>query len=451
MCKSESRIQLLISLMLTGLWVLPCFADSQVRIVRLSDVQGEVQVDRRTGQGFERAFLNLPITQGMKIRTGNSGRAEIQFEDSSSLRIVPDTVIEIPQLSLRDSGGKVSEIHLQEGTAYINFLGTKDDELSVSFVREKVAFAHAAHLRIDVGDTDAAVAVFKGDVEVSGSSGTVQVDKNHTASFNLLDNDRHQLARNIEEEPFDSWDKRQNEYDELYAAKGQSNYSPYAYGNSDLNYYGNFTNVPGYGTLWQPYLAGAGWDPFMNGAWAFNPGFGYGWVSGYPWGWTPYHSGSWIYAGQYGWGWLPGGGWMGLNTMPVFVNAPGSFVPPRSPMLPGQRIIVANRGPVPTVVGRSAGKVEIPNNSAGLGIPRGGVKNLGQLSQTVQQHGAVTTRVQTAPIGFAGWQGGYGGARTRAGASGWDSAAGSSVSSTSTSSAHASSGHAAAGSVGAHH
>jgi len=443
MSKSELRIHLLIGLMLTCLSVLPCFADSQVRIVRLSDVQGDVKVDRKTGQGFEKAFLNLPITQGMKIRTGSSGRAQIQFEDSSSLRIVPNTVIEIPQLSLRDSGAKVSEIHLQEGTAYINFLGSKDDELSLTFVREKVALTHAAHLRVDVGDTDAAVAVFKGEVEVAGPSETVQVAKNHTANFDLLDNDRHQLAKNIEEEPFDSWDKHQNEYDELYAAKAQSNYSPYAYGNSDLNYYGNFMSVPGYGMLWQPFLVGAGWDPFMNGAWAFNPGFGYGWVSGYPWGWTPYHYGSWVYAPQYGWGWQPGGTWMGWNTLPVVVNAPSSYLPPRTPLLPGQRIIVANRGPVPTVQARSTGRIEIPNNSAGLGIPRGSVKNLGQLSQTAQQRGFVTTRIPTPAMGVSGWHGGYSG--SGASASGWQ---GSSSSVAATSSGHASSGHVA---VGSHH
>ncbi|MGA8152048.1 MAG: FecR family protein [Terriglobales bacterium] len=440
MFKSESRIQLLIGLMLASLWVLPCFADSQVRIVRLSDVQGEVQVDRRTGQGFEKAFLNLPITQGMKIRTGNSGRAEIQFEDSSSLRIVPNTVIEIPQLSLRDSGAKVSEIHLQEGTAYVNFLASKDDELTVTFVREKLTLARAAHLRVDVGDTDAAVAVFKGDVDVAGPSETVQVGKNHTVSFDLLNNERHQLAKSVDEEPFDSWDKRQNEYDELYASKAQSNYSPYAYGTSDLNYYGNFFNAPGYGMLWQPYLAGAGWDPFMNGAWAFNPGFGYGWVSGYPWGWTPYHYGSWVYLPQYGWGWQPGGSWMGWNTVPVVTNAPSTFVPPRSPLLPGQRIIVANRGPLPTVQGKSSGRVEIPNNSAGLGIPRGSIKDLGQLSQTVQQRGFVTTRVPTTPAGFSGGQVGFGGANSRGSAPVWR---GSNTSISAPPSAHASSGHVA--------
>ena len=401
-----------------GLSVLPCFADSQARIVRLSDVQGDVQIDRRTGQGFEKAFLNLPVTQGMKIRTGNSGRAELEFEDSSSLRLTPGTLIEIAQLSLRDSGGKISEVHLQEGTAYVNFLGSKDDELTVTFVRHQVSLNHAAHLRIDVGDTDAAVAVFKGDATLEGPAGTTQIESKHTAAIDLLDNDRQKVSKNIEEEPFDSWDKQQNQYDELYAAKSQSVYSPYAYGNSDLNYYGNFFNVTGYGMLWQPFFIGAGWDPFMNGAWAFNPGFGYGWVSGYPWGWTPYHYGSWVYLPAYGWAWQPGGAWMGYNTVPVLVNAPSGYLAPRSPLLPGQRIIVSNRGPMPTSPARSMSRIEIRNNSAGLGIPRGSVKNLDQLSQTVQQRGFATTRVATPA---ASWHGGFYESSARSG--GWNGGA----------------------------
>jgi hypothetical protein len=55
----------------------PSFADSQARIVRLSEVDGDVQIDRNSGQGYEKAFLNLPVTQGTKLRTGADGRAEI--------------------------------------------------------------------------------------------------------------------------------------------------------------------------------------------------------------------------------------------------------------------------------------------------------------------------------------------------------------------------------------
>ena len=70
-------------------------ADSQARIVRLSDVQGSVQIDKNTGMGFENAFLNLPVTQGTQLRTRDRGRAEIEFEDGSTLRLAPNTTVRV--------------------------------------------------------------------------------------------------------------------------------------------------------------------------------------------------------------------------------------------------------------------------------------------------------------------------------------------------------------------
>ena len=69
-----------------ALLALPAAADSQVRIVRLSDVQGRVQIDKNSGFGFENAFTNLPVMQGIQLRTGANGRAEVEFEDGSTLR-----------------------------------------------------------------------------------------------------------------------------------------------------------------------------------------------------------------------------------------------------------------------------------------------------------------------------------------------------------------------------
>jgi hypothetical protein len=383
----------------------PAFADSQARVVRLSEVQGDVRVDRNTGQGLEKAFLNLPITQGVKLQTGKDGRVEVEFEDGSTLRVTPETVISFPQLSLRDSGAKVSTVHLQEGSAYVNFAGAKDDEFTMTFAHEKLTLAHSAHLRLEMWDVDATLAVFNGEVQVQGDAGTVAVNKNHTAEFDLTDDDHYELAKSVEPDPFDEWDKEQNQYHQQYASNSYSSYSPYAYGTNDLNYYGSFSNVPGYGNVWQPYFVGAGWDPFQNGVWAFTPGFGYGWVSGYPWGWTPYHYGSWVYLPTGGWGWQPGGTWAGWST-PRIVHPPGNFLPPQPPSNLSHGTVVVNRGPVPVQLGRSFNRMEIAKNSAGLGIPRGSVKNLNELSGTVQQQGFATAKVHTAPVGVNWWHGG---------------------------------------------
>jgi hypothetical protein len=378
------------------------FADSQARIVRLGDAQGDVRIDRNTGQGYEKAFLNLPITQGMKIQTGNDGRTSLELEDGSTVRLTPDTVLEIPQLSLRDSGTKVSIFHLQEGMAYVTFLGAKDSDLTLTFARETIPVSQAVHLRIEVGDTDAAVAVFKGAVHIAAPSGIVEVGKGKTAAFDFID-DSNKLASEIEEDPFDSWDKQQIQYQQEYSSKSYASYSPYPYGTSDLNYYGSFFDAPGYGSVWQPYFAGAGWDPFMNGAWAFYPGLGYGFVSGYPWGWTPYHYGSWVYLPSSGWAWQPGGAWTGTNTVPVVSHPPLHFSGPQAPTTPGLRLQAVNKGASTTQVGKSLNHVQIPMNSAGLGIPRGTVTDLRGLSHTAQQKGFATTNLHAGPTGLSSW------------------------------------------------
>src|ERR1700722_4316879 len=180
-----------------ALLALPALADSQARIVRLSDVQGTVQIDKNTGMGFENAFLNLPITQGTQLRTADRGRAEIEFEDGSKMRLTPNTTIEFSTLGLSDAGKHISVVNLVEGMAYVNWLGKSGDEFCVNFSREKVALDHAAHFRVSTSTEVARLAVFKGDVEVEGPEGKLAVEKKKTASFDAADNDKSTVADNI--------------------------------------------------------------------------------------------------------------------------------------------------------------------------------------------------------------------------------------------------------------
>jgi hypothetical protein len=373
------------------------FGDSQVRIVRLSDVQGVVEVDRNL-HGFEKAFLNLPITQNNAVRTETDGRAQIEFEDGSVLRMTPATTIEFTKLSLGDSGTRMSTVALKSGVTYVDFKDKKDAQLSLIFGREKVVLTRPAHLRIEVSDKSAAVADFGGDVAVESPSGAVQLSKNRTAIFNLDDKDGGKVAKYVDPGPYDAWDKKDEQYQQRYNSSVLSTTSSYTYGLADLNYYGSFFNAPGYGLMWQPYFAGANWDPFMDGAWAFYPGTGYGWVSGYPWGWTPYHSGAWTFISGTGWAWQPGGTWMGVNTRPRVLNSPANFVAPSAPATTGRNLIAVNRGPSTTFVGHSTTRVVLRNNSAGLGVPRGEVNNLAQISQRVNVQGAAVARIHSAAV-----------------------------------------------------
>jgi len=379
---STRKLSIVLALTVMACWMaVPGFADSQARIVRLSQVDGQVQIDRNTGQGYEKAFLNLPIAQGAKVRTGADGRAEIEFEDGSTLRVTPDTAVEFSELARRDTGAGVSSLNLQSGTAYLNFKADKSgQEFLLAFGNEKLALTKAAHLRVEIKDSKATVAVFKGNIEVEGASGKVEVEKKHSATFDLAGTSPYILANNLEPNSYDEWDKQQDKYHEQYSVSASNSFSPYGYGVSDLNYYGSFYNMAGYGMLWQPYLVGAGWDPFMAGAWMWYPGAGYSWISSYPWGWTPYRYGSWLYLPTYGWFWQPGG-WSGWNNVPRITNPPRQFSSPKPPATPGQVLVVNRSAQSPSSAEMVQNRIRFNSASAGLGVPRGSVRDLGKISR----------------------------------------------------------------------
>jgi hypothetical protein len=328
-------------------------ADSRARIVRLSLVEGDVQLDQRTGQGYDRAVMNMPVVEGLRLWTrGGDSLAEVELEDGSSIRLTPDTIVEFEELGLRSSGDRVTSVELQEGTAYFD-INEKNHDFRVTFGGQQLSLSKSARFRLRVDRSDVKLAVYKGELDVRTGATEVAVRKNETLTLDLSDPGRYMLAKGISDDSYDDWSEERAKYRETYTSAGYSAYSGYSpyysYGVSDLQYYGSYFNAPGYGWMWRPRHVWAGWNPFLDGAWAWYPGFGYMWVSAYPWGWIPYRYGSWYFVPTYGWCWRPGTTWNRWAPVSVVNRAPSGWVaprPPASPPTPGRISVVSvGRGP----------------------------------------------------------------------------------------------------------
>src|SRR5882762_1364018 len=375
--------------------VVSASAESKARIVRLSQVQGTVQIDRAAGDGFDKAFINLPVIEGSKLKTGKDGRAEVEFEDGSALRLAPGSEVDFTRLALGDDGQKLSAVQLVSGTVYANFHPKKSankagDQFTLNFAHESVTVAGAAHFRVELdGTSKATLAVFKGKVSATSPSGEFEVAEKHSATIDVAKDDRAEkdtfvITKNYEVEPSDAWDRHQTDYHDRYASTGGSGISsPYGYGMSDLNYYGSFMNVAGYGNVWQPYFIDAAWSPFQDGGWAFYPGAGYMWVSGYPWGWMPYNYGNWAFIPGFGWVWQPGyyNPWYGI---PQVVNPPVRTKVPTPPVR-GHQTVMVGQGLAANPVAGASRRLTINPGSAGFGVPRGSVRHLDHVAKTMDR------------------------------------------------------------------
>jgi FecR protein len=288
---------------------------SYARIVRLSFVSGDVQIVRTDQSNkWEPAVMNMPVEQGFAIGT-NNGRAEIEFEQGSTLWLAENSVVQFTELAL-SNGGRITRMTLSEGTATFNTNLSAGDKFEVAAPSFRIDPANKSEFRVGVLSKSGAVNVFSGKVTVNTEKATQEVDKGQTIAVDRKSSE-FAVKRNPSTDEWDHWvmtrmsaETAEESHTALYSD------APFTYGMADLAAYGTWGYFPGFGYGWQPWGVAAGWAPFMNGNWMMYPSFGWTWISAEPWGWVPYHFGAWQYSPAFGWIWMPGtyGMW---NAAPV--------------------------------------------------------------------------------------------------------------------------------------
>jgi hypothetical protein len=81
-----------------------------------------------------------------------------------------------------------------------------------------------------------------------------------------------------------------------------------SYFHQELAPYGRWVSTAAYGEVWCPTVVAAGWQPYLDGEWAYTD-YGWTWVSYDPFGPDPFHYGTWVWIDSCGWSWVPGFVW----------------------------------------------------------------------------------------------------------------------------------------------
>ena len=349
-------------------------ADDQIRAVRLSNVVGSVQILAGTETQFSQAYPNMPLLQGSTLKTGEDGRAEVQLEDGSMIRLTPNSSAAMTVLGRDSQGNSKTEVDLLTGLSYVEMKGTANQRFVVHFNGNEVISPAPVKFRVNLDGNPVEFAVLDGSAHLSnGTAYAVDVHANETIRFDPGNSTRYFLAQGIDPDSWDQWNVDRDQAMSQMAAQetreaiGSGNAG--AAGVSDLDYYGNWYASNGT-SFWVPDGAGAGWDPYGSGYWGYYGGAGgYVWISGYPWGWLPYRCGTWNYFNSFNsWGWMPGGscgnGWNNWYPTPRIGNVPPHYHPLPRPTPTGhpvqpvggphplktQTLIAVDRGPEATTL-----------------------------------------------------------------------------------------------------
>jgi hypothetical protein len=280
-------------------------------VARISLVQGDVSALRGDAKDWIVATANAPLARGDTIATGQGSRTEVQLDFADILRLDEGSQAFFADLTR-------SHIQIQVASGLVSFaiLPGAEADVEIDTPNMAIHLLGEGDYRLLVSSADyAQLAVSRGGAQVFAGRGSMRVSAGQTIEVKGTADPDYQLTQAAAR---DGWDRWNDERDRTIAdAQSWKYVNRYYTGAQDLDRYGDWVQVPGYGWCWTPY-ADAGWVPYRNGRWVSDRDYEWMWVGYEPWGWAPYHYGRWIsYDGD--WSWWPG---LGTNgTRPIW--APG--------------------------------------------------------------------------------------------------------------------------------
>ena len=116
------------------------------QIVRLSLVEGDVRVargkqdEKLTGNTWEQAAANIPLESGFSLATGPDGRAEIEFEDASTIYLAPNSALTLAKLEAKD-GVPHTNLSLLSGSVILHVKpNIPGDDYHIETPTHKISF-----------------------------------------------------------------------------------------------------------------------------------------------------------------------------------------------------------------------------------------------------------------------------------------------------------------------
>ena len=319
-------------------------AESLPNAARIQRVDGEVALnnglyENGTDGQWVAATPNTPFSVGDRIYTRDNSRTSLAFTGRNFARLNPNSSLDV--IALED---RRTQLALREGSAIFDVGYLEPNELfEVATPYGAVDFDQPGLYNVGLDNGNAVVSVLSGLAQVVGLGGSGQIGKGEiltlagqTAAQVLLsrlnNNDAGYMVNDYYAYQYpSSYDGRYSNYDaylnDPYYYDPARQYNSYQYvsntipGLYDLDSYGAWQNVDGYGYAWSPRVDTT-WAPYQQGYWENDYPYGMTWVSTEPWGYAPYHYGRWANVNNQ-WFWIP----ETVNTTPTYSPALVAWVP----------------------------------------------------------------------------------------------------------------------------
>ena len=287
--------------------------DIPSRVGRLAFTQGQVSVYQDPELGWDKAYVNTPVTSENSVWTDRGARAEVRV-GGIAVRLDGETQLDVSRLDDDDFDAGVARGSINVRVRYKQ----SNDHITLNTAQALFILDGDGRYRLDADEDrdQARLTVFSGHAQMESSQGRIPVE----AGRMIIVSGGQYGVEQARVEEFDRWaDAR----DRQWIDRNTRNYvSSDMTGYEELDRYGSWSQDADYGSVWFPTQVSAGWAPYRYGHWTYVRPWGWTWIDDAAWGYAPSHYGRWVQV-RNRWAWAPG---YAVRERPVWAPAVVGFI-----------------------------------------------------------------------------------------------------------------------------
>ena len=177
-------------------------ADEQHGVVRLSVVQGDVNIKRGDDSQLETAVVNAPVMARDQVQTSQGSRAELELDYGNLVRLGPNTDLIVADLEYHRY-----RLQLGAGTIIYRVLRDAGSQAEIDTPSIAVRPLTQGEYRISVlDDGSTQITVRSGQAEIEGPRGSQRLDPGRTTLVRGDPSDpEYQTTYEIARDQLDDW------------------------------------------------------------------------------------------------------------------------------------------------------------------------------------------------------------------------------------------------------
>src|ERR1700741_2742802 len=146
--------------------------------VRISFLEGDVQMRTTEAGDWFPAAVNTPMDEGDELWVPEGGRMEFQLNTGTSVRLDQNSAL---QIRTRESNS--SQFYRTEGHMYVDHNAPRGHVIQFDTPVSSLRAYDRAVFRVDVPDQYTDVSVFRGSVDAEGSDGRTRISAGRTLTL----------------------------------------------------------------------------------------------------------------------------------------------------------------------------------------------------------------------------------------------------------------------------